>query len=87
MQRLSRDREHLHYVFDPAVPPAIEVEPGESFVVETEDAFSGALFEEGVLHRLTVPAGVSLARACFTSRRTLGDPLRPAWLRPSGLRR
>lgn len=49
MQRLSRDREHLHYVFDPAVPPAIEVEPGESFVVETEDAFSGALFEEGVL--------------------------------------
>ena len=49
MQRLARNSENFHYVFDAAISPALRVELGESFVVETEDAFSGALFEEGVL--------------------------------------
>lgn len=49
MQRLTREEQNRHYVFDPALPPALTVESGESFVVETEDAFSGALSEEGVL--------------------------------------
>jgi acetamidase/formamidase len=49
MQRLTRDPANYGYVFDPAVPPRLTVALGESFVVETEDAFSGALFEEGVL--------------------------------------
>lgn len=49
MQRLTRAPQNYHYVFDPDVPAAMQVELGESFVVETEDAFSGALAAEGVV--------------------------------------
>jgi amidase len=49
LRRLTREPANRHYVFDPALPPAMTAGLGESFVVETEDAFSGALSEEGVL--------------------------------------
>ncbi len=35
------------YVFDRGLPPKLRVEPGEKFVVETEDAATGYLREEG----------------------------------------
>ncbi|MEA2268700.1 MAG: hypothetical protein QOC64_1310, partial [Solirubrobacteraceae bacterium] len=48
LRRLPRP-ETLVYAFDPAAEPQLEVEPGESFVVETEDAFSGRLRRDGTL--------------------------------------
>lgn len=41
MKRVTRSRESLKYTFDTRHSPVLEVEPGESFVVETEDAPSG----------------------------------------------
>lgn len=32
-----------HFTLDAKTPPALIVEPGESFVAETEDCFRGAL--------------------------------------------
>ncbi|MEA2318659.1 MAG: amidase [Solirubrobacteraceae bacterium] len=49
VQRLSADPEYLQYVWDPAIPPRLTVATGERFVVETEDAFTGRLREEGTL--------------------------------------
>lgn len=49
VQRLTRVPENLQYVFDPSVEPRLRVRLGERFVVETEDAFSGCLLEEGTL--------------------------------------
>mgnify|MGYP000893387766 CR=1 FL=1 len=49
-RRLARPQgDELAYAFDPAVAPRIEVDPGESVVLETEDAFSGRLLPEGTL--------------------------------------
>jgi amidase len=48
LRRLPRP-ETMAYAFDPAAEAQLEVEPGESFVVETEDAFSGRLRREGTL--------------------------------------
>jgi len=45
MQRIPREKS-LNYVFDKDVPPVIKVDPGERFVVETEDAFSGRIQSE-----------------------------------------
>ena len=36
MQRITRDR--LTVVFDRRIPPVAHVKPGETFIVETEDA-------------------------------------------------
>ncbi|MGD0126527.1 MAG: hypothetical protein ABSF46_14285 [Terriglobia bacterium] len=41
MKYLSRDRSLLKYVVDFRHAPDLEVEPGESFTLETEDAPSG----------------------------------------------
>ncbi len=46
MKRIPRDQAKV-YVFDRALPPKLRVAPGEKFVVETEDAASGYLREEG----------------------------------------
>jgi acetamidase/formamidase len=42
MQRICREQAY-NYLFDSRQKPALEVLPGESFVVETEDAFSGKI--------------------------------------------
>jgi len=42
VKNVKRDRERLKYTFDFQHPPVLEVEPGESFILETEDAPSGA---------------------------------------------
>ena len=42
MQRITRDRA-MQYLFDARNEPALRVQPGERFVVETEDASSGML--------------------------------------------
>lgn len=41
MKRVERSRESLKYAFDFRHSPVLEVEPGESFTLETEDAPSG----------------------------------------------
>ena len=41
MKRAQRSVEDLKYTFDSRHPPLMEVQPGESFVLETEDAPSG----------------------------------------------
>lgn len=46
MKRISRKQANA-YVFDRALPPKLRVAPGESFVVETDDAATGYLREEG----------------------------------------
>jgi len=46
MKRISRDQAKV-YVFDRNLPPKLRVAPGEKFMVETEDAASGYLREEG----------------------------------------
>jgi len=46
MKRIPRDEAKV-YVFDRNLPPKLRVAPGEKFVVETEDAASGYLREEG----------------------------------------
>ncbi len=46
MKRISREDAKV-YVFDRALPPKSRVKPGEKFVVETEDASTGYLREEG----------------------------------------
>ena len=42
MKRIAR-KDAMEYVFDGKREPKITVTPGESFVVETEDAFSGTI--------------------------------------------
>ena len=42
MKRVERSRESLKYTLDHSHTPVLEVEPGESFTVETEDAPSGS---------------------------------------------
>jgi acetamidase/formamidase len=46
MKRIARENANV-YVFDRALPPKLQVAPGESFVVETDDAATGHLREEG----------------------------------------
>jgi len=46
MKRLVADQDTLTHSFDPNREPRLEVEPGESFTVETEDAFNGRLSDE-----------------------------------------
>jgi amidase len=43
-------RESFQYAFDPALAPALEVEPGESFWVETHDAHRGTVTDESVVY-------------------------------------
>jgi amidase len=43
-------RESAHYAFDATLPPALEVEPGESFWVETHDAHRGTISDESVVY-------------------------------------
>ncbi len=42
MKRIDR-KDACHYFFDRNIEAAIKVKPGESFILETEDAFSGKL--------------------------------------------
>jgi acetamidase/formamidase len=60
LKRVPRDSnvgQLRNYVFDKNTPPILEVEPGEQFAAETEDALSGMLREDPTkLHpRDTVP--------------------------------
>lgn len=48
MKRIPRDLA-LRFEFDARVPPILRVAPGESFVVETEDAIAGQIRDEGTL--------------------------------------
>jgi acetamidase/formamidase len=48
VQRLGR--ESAHYAFDCSLPPALEVAPGESFWVETNDAHRGTITDETVVY-------------------------------------
>lgn len=46
MKRMTRDQAKV-YVFDRALSPKLSVAPGEKFIIETEDAATGYLREEG----------------------------------------
>jgi amidase len=46
MKRITREQAKV-YVFDRSLPIKLRVDPGEKFIVETEDATSGLLREEG----------------------------------------
>jgi amidase len=48
VKRLLRDS--FHYAFDAGLRPALEVEPGESFWVETHDAHRGTITDESVVY-------------------------------------
>ena len=46
MKRIAREQAKV-YVFDRSLPIKLRVDPGEKFIVETEDATSGYLRKEG----------------------------------------
>jgi acetamidase/formamidase len=46
MKRILREQAKV-YVFDRSLPPKLRVAPGEKFILETEDASSGYLRQEG----------------------------------------
>ncbi|MBW2057535.1 MAG: acetamidase/formamidase family protein [Deltaproteobacteria bacterium] len=46
MKRIPRERAN-HFLFDPRIPPQLVVEPGERFVIETEDNLSGFVTSGG----------------------------------------
>jgi amidase len=48
VKRLSRT--FFHYAFDAALAPALEVDPGEPFWVETQDAHRGTVTDESVVY-------------------------------------
>ena len=48
MKRIER-KNALEFCFDGGLPPVLRVDPGEKFVIETEDATAGALLKEGVM--------------------------------------
>jgi hypothetical protein len=48
MKRITRDR--YGYAFDASLPPVIEVDPGEAFWVETNDAHRGTVTDEGAVY-------------------------------------
>jgi amidase len=48
VKRLSRTS--FHYAFDAALAPALEVDPGEPFWVETQDAHRGTVTDESVVY-------------------------------------
>ena len=49
MRRIGRDS--LSFFFDPAHAPVALVEPGERFVVETEDAHCGSITSADVVYK------------------------------------
>jgi acetamidase/formamidase len=67
LQRITRDAAR-HYVLDRRASPALVVDPGESFIVETEDAYSGYVH---ALEDLERPEYVALD----TSTPPLGNPV------------
>src|SRR5579884_581914 len=58
-RRLTRD--HHLYAFDPTLPPAIELEPGEVLTVETHDCRTGTIVREDQLADLTDTSRVNPA--------------------------
>ena len=46
MKRILRAQAKV-YAFDRSLPPKLRVDPGEKFILETEDAASGYLRKEG----------------------------------------
>lgn len=53
MTLISRDRSHPYY--DATVPPAAEIEPGTTVVVDTHDARSGVLLDRPTAQPFTLP--------------------------------
>lgn len=52
MKRISRDKAR-GYLFGADIPPLLSVEPGEEFVIETEDSLNGCIKSEEQLPTLT----------------------------------
>src|SRR3954453_5530029 len=48
MKRVAR--EYSHFFFDASLEPALEVDPGESFWVETHDAHRGTIVDSSVVY-------------------------------------
>lgn len=47
MKKLSlKDQEELLYVLSNSIKPKLFVKPGETFIIETESAFSGQIRKE-----------------------------------------
>ncbi len=62
MQRIRREQA-MEYLFDGRKAPAIRVQPGESFLAETEDAFSGRIRTlEDLLQSHTFPTAQTTPR-------------------------
>jgi len=55
MKRLPRS--NISYVFSREIPAAVELEPGDSITVETEDAFTHRLVSEADIALLINPPG------------------------------
>jgi amidase len=64
----------LHYEFSRHLKPAVTVEPGDTVIVETEDAFSGQIRTEGDRRdRTTVPYGNPVAGPIAVADAEPGD--------------
>ncbi len=82
MKRIVR-AEALEYAFDAGLPARLEVDPGESFAIETEDAASGYLRNSDVLptpdnrptHRSTPPKVNPIGGPVFVRGAEPGDLL------------
>ena len=71
MQRIPRDRAMV-YEFDRRIPPAVRVQPGEAFAIETEDAESGRL---GSADPLTYPESPPQAPGIPPRYNPVGGPV------------
>ncbi len=77
MKRLSlKDQGELLYVLSSSIKPKLFVKPGETFIIETEDAFSGQIRKEGDRRDLKkIPYSNPVSGPIFIENATTNDTL------------
>ena len=74
MKRLTK--ENLKYTFSPFHEPALIIEPGETIIAETEDAFSGTIrIEEDVRDKVKMPFSNPLTGPIYVEHAEPSDVL------------
>jgi len=77
MKRLSlKDQGELYYILSASIKPKLFVKPGETFIIETEDAFSGQIRKEGDRRDLEkIPYSNPVSGPIFIENATPNDTL------------
>ncbi|MFC6734444.1 acetamidase/formamidase family protein [Haladaptatus sp. GCM10025707] len=78
MHRITREQQAsvgFRYAFTDDDDPLIEIQPGETVVVESEDSYHGQVLREGRRNRSTEPRSNPLSGPIYVDGATPGDTL------------